>query len=67
MWSGISSATIRYRMGVHSGDYMVSSSFVVNSGPQVVDVLNLGIYMNWSVTAAQSQAPDFLIVGEPLR
>jgi len=67
MFSGISSATIRYQMGVHSGDYQVSSSFVVNSGPQGIDVLNLGIYANWSVIAATSMAPDFIFIGEPMR
>ena len=58
MWSGISSTTILYRMGVHSGDYQVSSFFVVNSGPQLIDVLNYGPYANFSVFAAQSQAPE---------
>jgi hypothetical protein len=65
MFSGISSVTIQYRMGTHSGDYMVSSTFVVNSGPQVIDVLNYGLYANFSVFASQSQAPDFLMMGEP--
>jgi len=54
-------------MGVHSGDYQVSSSFVVNSGPQLFDVLNYGLYVNFTVTAAQSNAPDFLVMGEPIR
>jgi hypothetical protein len=67
MFSGISSATIQYRMGVHSGDYQVSSSFVVNSGPQLFDVLNYGVYANFTVTAAVSMAPDFILIGEPLR
>jgi hypothetical protein len=67
MWSGISSATIRYRMGVHSGDYHVSSSFVVNSGPSVFDALNYGLYVNFQVTAALSQAPRLVIIGEPIR
>jgi hypothetical protein len=67
MWGGISSATLRYQMGVQSGDYQVSSSFVVNSGPQLFDVLNFGVYVNFTVTAAQSNAPDFLIMGETFR
>jgi hypothetical protein len=67
MFSGISSATIRYQMGVHSGDYQVTSSFVVNSGPQVIDVLNYGIYAKFDVTAAVSMGPDFLVVGESVR
>jgi hypothetical protein len=54
-------------MGVHSGDYQVASSFVVNFGPQLFDVLNYGVYVNFSVTAAQSNAPDFIVIGEPLR
>jgi hypothetical protein len=67
MFSGITSMTIRYRMGAHSGDYMVSSTFMVNSGPQLFDVLNFGLYANFDVFAATSQAPKFLVMGEPIR
>jgi hypothetical protein len=29
--------------------------------------LNYGVYANFTVTAAVSMAPDFLIMGEPIR
>jgi hypothetical protein len=59
MWSGISSTTMQYRMGVHSGDYQVTSSFVVNSGPQLFDVLNYGLYVNFSITRRRARPRNF--------
>jgi len=31
-----------------------------------MDVLNYWLYANFTLTAEQSQAPDFLMMGEPL-
>lgn len=67
MFSSVGSFTLRWQMGVHSGDYQVSSSVVINSGGTVLDVLNHGLYVNFSVTQANSQTPTFIVLGEPLR
>jgi hypothetical protein len=32
-----------------------------------MDVLNYGLYANFTLTAAVSMAPDFLMLGEPVR
>ena len=43
-------------------------SFAVNSGAAVFDVLNFGRYVDFSVTAANSQLLGAaLVYGEPLR
>jgi hypothetical protein len=63
----VGSMTLRYAMGVFSGDYQVTSSIAINSGGNVVDVLNVGLFVEWTFTAANSQTPDFLVMGEPLR
>lgn len=55
MISLIGSATFRYRMGPSSGNFIVSSTMIVNSGVAVVDVLNLGRYVDFALTAACSQ------------
>jgi hypothetical protein len=54
-------------MGVHSGDYQVTSSVVINSGATIFDQLNYGLYVNFTVTAANSQMPKYYVMGEPLR
>jgi hypothetical protein len=55
-------------MGVNSETYQVSSSFVVNSGPATFDVLNFGRHADFSLTAANSQVVNgILIYGEPIR
>ena len=59
--------TLRWQMGVHSGDYQVTSSVVINSGSLVFDQLNYGLYANFTITAANSQTPKYLMRGEPLR
>src|SRR5262245_694036 len=67
MFQTVGSLTLQWRMGVHSGDYQVSSSVVINSGNTVFDALNLGLYVNFSITQGTSQAPRFLIIAEPIR
>jgi hypothetical protein len=68
MISIIGSATVRYQMGISSGNYAVSSSFTANSGGSVFDVLNYGRAVDCSQTAANSQVVGgILICGEPLR
>jgi hypothetical protein len=67
MFSTVGSMTLRWQMGVHSGDYQVTSSVVINSGGSIFDQMNYGIYANFTITAASSQTPKFLIMGEPLR
>jgi hypothetical protein len=67
MFSTVGSMTLRWQMGVHSGDYQVTSSIVINSGGSTFDVLNFGLYVNFTITAANSQAPSYIVLGEPLR
>jgi hypothetical protein len=59
--------TLRYQMGVYSGNYQVASSVVINSGGAVFDVLNYGRFTNFTITAANSQTPRFFLLGEPIR
>jgi hypothetical protein len=59
--------TLRWQMGVHSGNFQVTSSIVINSGATIFDQLNYGIYVNFTVTAANSQTPTFFLLGEPIR
>lgn len=67
--SVIGSATMRYQLGVNSGTYQVNSTFAVNSGGSVFDVLNPGgRVVNWGFTQAASQENAVVnIIGEPLR
>lgn len=67
IFSTVGSMTLRYQMGVNSGNYQVSSSIVVNSGGAVFDVINYGLYVNFTITAANSQTPTFFLLGEPIR
>jgi hypothetical protein len=67
MFSSVGSMTLRWQMGVHSGDYQVTSSVVINSGATTFDQVNYGLYVNFTVTAANSQAPRFFLLGEPIR
>jgi len=48
-------------------DYQVTSSVLISSGQTIFDQINYGIYANFSITAANSQTPDYLMMGEPLR
>ena len=50
------SATLQYRMGVNSGNYQVTSSTVINSGPSLIDFLNYGRHTDFAFTAINSQA-----------
>ena len=67
MFSVVGSMTLQFRSGVHSGNYLVNSSVTINSGSTILDMLNFGLYLNVNVTAANSQTPTFLLLGEPVR
>jgi len=68
MLSVVGSVTFRYRMGINSGTYQVSSSFVANSGPSTLDVLNYGRQVELMFSLATSQSMNAVLVyGEPLR
>ena len=67
IFSTVGSLTLQWQFGVHSGNYQVTSSLVINSGASILDVLNFGLYVNFTVTAANSQTPTFVVMGEPLR
>lgn len=63
----VGSMTLQWQMGCHSGDFQVTSSIVINSGQTIFDQINYGLYVNFTVTAANSQTPKFLVMGEPIR
>jgi hypothetical protein len=66
--SCIGSVTVRYQLGINSGAYQVTSSFVANSGGSSFDVLNPGgRFADISISAANSQVLAFGFIGEPLR
>jgi hypothetical protein len=65
--SVVGSVTVRWRMGVQSGNFQVSSSVVINSGAAVFDQLNYGKFTEFGFVAANSQTPTYLVVAEPLR
>lgn len=67
VFGSVGSMTLQWQMGVHSGDYQLTSSVLISSGQTVFDQLNFGIYANFSIIAANSQTPDFMIMGEPTR
>lgn len=67
MFNGFGSLTARYQMGPASGTYLVSSTFVVNSGGSAFDVLNFGTFVNLGFTAVVSSTPQVFIYGEPVR
>ena len=64
----VGSATLRYRTGINSGTWLISSSFPVNSGVFNFDVLNHGVLTEFGFSQATSQAINaILIYGEPIR
>jgi hypothetical protein len=69
LFSVVGSLTFQYRLGINSGSWLVSSTFVVNSGGSVFDVLNIGGNVaDFGFTAANSQANIAVnLLGEPLR
>jgi hypothetical protein len=67
LFSTVGSMTLRWQMGVYSGNYQVASSVVINSGGTIFDVINYGRFTNFTITAANSQTPTYVILGEPLR
>jgi hypothetical protein len=67
LFQSVGSMTLRWQMGVHSGNFQVTSSIVINSGATIFDQLNYGIYVNFTVTAANSQTSTYVSFGESLR
>ena len=67
LFSVVGSVTLRWRMGVQSGSYVVTSSTVINSGPAVFETLNYGRFSEWTFLAANSQTPTYIVQAEPLR
>ncbi len=68
MFSATGSMTVQWQMGVASGNYQVTSSVVINSGPGTIfDQLSYGRHTNFTITAANSQAPTYFVSGEPMR
>ena len=67
MVQAVGSMTLQWRMGVHSGRYLATSSVLISSGNNIFDQLNYRIYTEFGFTAANSQTPDFLVMGEPIR
>ena len=67
VFQSVGSMTLQWQMGTHSGDYQVTSSILISSGQTIFDQLNHAIYVNFSIIAANSQTPDYLIIGEPIR
>ena len=61
------SATVRFRMGAQSGNYLVSSTFVVNSGGSEFDVLNRGANVEWIFSQANSTQFSAIIFGQVQR
>ena len=61
------SVTLRFRSGVNSAAFQISSSFAINSGPFIIDQINFGHVLDLSFTAANSQIASVLIYGESLR
>jgi len=67
VFGSVGSMTLQWQMGVHSGDFQVTSSVVISSSQTIFDQVNYGIYANFSIIAANSQTPDYLVMGEPIR
>jgi hypothetical protein len=68
MFSIVGSATFRYAMGAVSGTSIVTSSFVVNSGASVFDLVQYGHWaaLSFSQAASQTGATVF-VFGEAVR
>ena len=67
LFSTVGSMTLRWQMGVYSRNFQVTSSILINSGATIFDAVNFGRFVNFTVTAANSQTPTFLLLGEPIR
>ena len=68
--SGVGSMSLRLRTGfTPTGPFVVSSTWVVNSGPNILDVPNYGSYITIDCTQATTTAPtpNFQLFGEPVR
>jgi hypothetical protein len=67
IFSSVGSLTFRMQFGPSSGTYFVSSTSVINSGGNILDVVNYGAFVNFGFTAAVSCAAGVYIYGEPIR
>jgi hypothetical protein len=68
MVSIIGSGRLAYSMGIDSATMLVSSSFIVSSGPSTFDFLNYGHSVGISFSQLSSQAnAKVLIMGESIR
>ena len=66
--AGATGLTFRWRMGINSGAFQVSSSITVGSGGAVFDQLNHGRFADFAFTAIDSTTTfGIVILGEPLR
>lgn len=66
--SAVGSFTLRYRLAINSGTWIVASAFTVNSGGSVFDVLNPGGKVaDFGITIANSQVFTIGVLGEPVR
>lgn len=66
--SVIGSMSIRMRTGIsETGPFFVSSTWIVNSGPNILDAPNYGSWTYFDITASLSQSPVFAIFGDPMR
>ena len=61
------SFTFRYRMGVSSGTWLVSSTFVINSGGSVFDFFPYGRVADFDFTSVVSNIATIYISGHPTR
>jgi len=61
------SFNFQYRFGASIGAWLVTSSFVVNSGGSVFDALAYGNVTDFGFTAVISNGATVLIQAEPLR
>ena len=57
LFSVVGSITLRWRLGIQSGTYVVTSSTIINSGSAVFETTNFGKYSEWTFLAANSQNP----------
>lgn len=66
--SVVGSARLAYSMGPNSANLLVTSSFIINSGPGIVDFLNYGHAISLGLTMAVSQTgAKVFLFGEPIR
>lgn len=63
----VGSVSLRWRMGVTSGTYGVSSTMTINSGQTIIDFINYGLSIDFGFTAVQSTQFSITMFKEPIR